>query len=304
MSQRKMDQEHEDLGLLQEMIEAVRAEEPVEAEWQTAQRNLMRKLESSRKENPIMSIVRTIGSTRMGWAAVSAIAVAAAVLVLVFNPLGSGPRDLYAAAMEQIHKARTMTVSYYSEALTFSGLDNVTPGTMEIAYKEPGHLRYTFQGEWCIVICDTMTGKSLTVYPQWKMSDEMNSTRNPNAPNIIDGLRSLPERADEVLEKREMDGRMVQGFRVNHIENEEMKNATVWVDVKSGDPVRIEGESDLHDPTDRSSGKTRTIRKVMSHFKFNIDLDDSLFDLTPPEGYSPGPLTRSRADRPQVEKGK
>jgi hypothetical protein len=58
----------------------------------------------------------------------------------------------------------------------------------------------------------------------------------------------------------------------------------------------------LGDPQDPSGQKIQTSHNVWSNFKFNKDLPDSLFDTTPPDGWSVGPLTRSRVDRPPVEK--
>jgi outer membrane lipoprotein-sorting protein len=295
----------DDLGFLQDMIEAVRSEAPDEAQWQAARRNLMAKLESSRRESWIMSTFRKIGYARIRWAAMSAVAVAAIALFVVFNPWGRGPRDLYAAAREQLHNARTMTVSYYSEALTFASLDNVTPGTMELAYKEPGRFRFTMEvGSWPVVlVVDHEAKKAVVLYPQAKMYDDMTFTPNREVAQLIDRLRSLPERADKVLGEQEMDGRTVQGFRVNQDKKaDDMKNLVVWVDVKTGDPVRMEGDSELGDPQDPSGQKIQTSHNVWSNFKFNKDLPDSLFDTTPPDGWSVGPLTRSRVDRPPVEK--
>lgn len=256
---------------------------------------------SSRKETTIMSLFRKSGSAKVRWAAASLVVAVAVALLVVLNPWGQGPARLYAEAVERIQTAGTMTVTYYSEALTFSSLDNVTPGTMEIACKEPAHFRMTFESGWYVIL-DHGANKGIMVYPNMKMYDEMDFTQNPAAGNVINDLRSLPDRADEVLEQREMDGRTVQGYRVDRLQGEEMKNAVVWVDVKTGDPVRIEGEYDLHDPNDPTGQRTRTINKAMSNFRFGVELDDALFDTTPPEGYSVGPRTRSRVDPPPVEK--
>lgn len=90
--------------------------------------------------------------------------------------------------------------------------------------------------------------------------------------NLIEQLRTLPDRADEVLEEQEMDGRAVQGFRVT----EDGLDKTIWVDVKTGDLVRVEAEF----------ANAPGMHAVMTDFQFNVNLDDSLFSLTPPEGYT------------------
>jgi len=69
-----------------------------------------------------------------------------------------------------------------------------------------------------------------------------------------------------------MDGRKVEGFRVtdNGMEKE------VWIDAETGDLVRIEGEF----------ANARGMKEVLSDFRFDVDLDDSLFSVEPPEGYT------------------
>jgi hypothetical protein len=99
----------------------------------------------------------------------------------------------------------------------------------------------------------------------------------PNDPaqqniNVIERLRSLPERADEELGTNEIDGREVQGFRIT----EEGLINSVWIDIQSRQLVLVEMEF-LNAP-----GMSGTI----SDFQFDVELDDSLFNLTPPDGYT------------------
>jgi len=88
--------------------------------------------------------------------------------------------------------------------------------------------------------------------------------------NLIEELRTLPDRADELLGEREMDGRRVLEFVVT----EEATRMTAWVDAETWDLVRVEAEM--------GPG----VRVVMTDFQFNVDLDDALFSLAPPEGYT------------------
>lgn len=292
MPEDRENHDESDLGFLQEMIDAVRTDAPEEAECRTAQRTLIETLESSRKENVIMSILRKTGSMKIRWAAASVIAAVAVVSVIVFAPWGGGAGDLYAAAVDQLNAARSLTFTFSSDE------DPGTATGMEMAYKEPGRLRYTFPtGDYTIM--DLKQRKAIMVKPArktyryWNFPDPTGEKRN----DVIDRLRSLPERADEVIEKREMDGRTVQGFRVNQVEEKGMNNVVVWVDVETKDPVRVEGES--------SEGHIgRTIRMIMRNFDFTADLDDALFDLTPPEGFSTRPIYQidpSQVDSTQID---
>jgi len=303
MSQPNMNRDDEDLGCLQEMIQAVRAEKPKEAEWQTARRNLMKKLETSRKENPIMNMLRRMaGLTRIRWAVALAAAAIVVGVVIGLNPWGKGPGDVFAAAVERLKNARTLSCTC---------VDDFNPAPIELAYKEPGRLRLTLQMglRSAVIVVDHETHKGIMLYPHDKWYDELTGSTNPELPNLIDDLRSLPTRADKELGKREIDGLTVLGFLV--IGGDalgELKNIEVWVDVKTGDTVRLEGDHQVNEvvigpngttvgPNGTTLSKTRTVRRIMSNFKFNPDLDDSLFDTNPPEGYTVGPLTLSRVDQ-------
>lgn len=89
---------------------------------------------------------------------------------------------------------------------------------------------------------------------------------------VVEKLRTLPSEADEVLGEKEIDGRLLQGFRVTQ---GDMIN-TAWIDSQTEQLVRVEIEY-------TSSPGMNTI---MTDFQFNVELDDSLFSLTPTEGYT------------------
>jgi hypothetical protein len=75
----------------------------------------------------------------------------------------------------------------------------------------------------------------------------------------------------ESLGKKEIDGRVVVGFRTLN----NMADMTLWADPQTARPVRIE----LAMPAHNSRG-------VMSNFRYDVALDPSLFSLEPPVGYT------------------
>jgi len=178
----------------------------------------------------------------------------------------------YAEIVERLHNARTLT--YTVETTT--PIESMPTMRMEIAFKEPGYMRMSAPGGF-VSIVDSIQGKCITILPPRKQFIEMEMSNLQKDPaqqniNVIERLRSLPERADEELGTREMDGRVVQGFRVT----EEGLINTVWIDTQTRDLVLVEMEF-LNAP-----GMSGTI----SDFQFDVELDDSLFNLTPPEGYT------------------
>jgi len=178
----------------------------------------------------------------------------------------------YAEVVERLHNARTLT--YIVE--TSASIEWMPSIKMEIAFKEPGYMRMAAPGGYVSII-DSIQGKGLTILPPKKQFVEIEMSNLQNDPaqqniNLIEKLRSLPERADEELGTREIDGREVQGFRIT----EEGLINSVWIDVQSRQLVLVEMEF-LNAP-----GMSGT----MSDFQFDVELDDSLFNLTPPDGYT------------------
>ena len=201
---------------------------------------------------------------------VTKIAAAAVIIIAVLIGLSflsdsvSITSTAYAEVVERLRNALTMT--YTSNGTT----------EIEIAFKKPGHMRTTMPGDYITVI-DWTQGKGLSTLPTRKQFIEMEMSNLSNDPaqqqfNVIEKLRTLPERADEELGTREIDGRVVQGFRVTE---EDVIN-TVWIDPQTHDLVRVETEF-INAPG---------MNVVMTDFQFDVELDDSLFSLTPPDGYT------------------
>jgi len=171
---------------------------------------------------------------------------------------------VFADVVERLHNARTMT--YTANATT----------EIEIAFKKPGYMRTTMPGGFVTVI-DWTQGKGLSTLPTRKQFIEMEMSNLPHDPaqqqfNVIEKLRTLPDRADEELGTSEIDGRVLQGFCVT---KEDVIN-TVWIDPQTRDLVRVETEF-INAPG---------MNVVMTNFQFDVELDDSLFSLTPPDGYT------------------
>lgn len=171
---------------------------------------------------------------------------------------------VFADVVERLHNARTMT--YTANATT----------EIEIAFKKPGYMRTTMPGGFVTVI-DWTQGKGISTLPTRNQFIEIEMSNLPHDPaqqqfNVIEKLRTLPDRADEELGTREIDGRVLQGFRVT---KEGVIN-TVWIDPQTRDLVRVETEF-INAPG---------MNVVMTDFQFDVDLDDSLFSLTPPDGYT------------------
>ncbi len=195
---------------------------------------------------------------------------AAAVIIIavmvVINQLGIPiESSAFAKVADRLRIARTLTY----RVTTSSSIE------MEMAFKEPGYMRITMPDGY-VTVADWTRSKALTILPPRKQFFEMDMSLN-NDPtqrqfDAIEKLRALPEKADEVLGTIEENGRVLQGYRVtqNGVVN------TVWIDADTEELVRVEAEFI----------NAIGMNAVMTDFCFDVDLDDSLFSLTPPAGYT------------------
>ena len=203
------------------------------------------------------------------------LATAAAIIVAVligFHTIGGSAGTVYADVVKQLQKARTLIYTVTST----TPVEGISATEIEVAFKEPGFMRMTMPGGYATVM-DWTTGKGLSIIPPRNQFLEMELGNMPDDAaqrefDAIEKLRTLPDRADEDLGEQIMDGRTVHGFRVT----EGSMIHTVWIDPKTRELILVEMEST------NIPGMSAT----MTDFQFNVELEDELFSLSPPEGYS------------------
>jgi len=206
-------------------------------------------------------------------------AAAAAIVITLMAGIAyfSGPIDMatraFADVAEQLRTARTLTYT----VITSTPIEGMATMRMQIVFKEPGYIRVTMPGGFVLII-DQMQKRGLSINALRKEFTEMDLSNLSADPSqissvfsTIEKLRTLPDRADEALGVKEADGRSLRGFRVS----EEGLNKIVWVDAKTWELVRVETEF----------ANALGPHTVMTDFQFNVNLDESVFTLTPPEGY-------------------
>jgi hypothetical protein len=147
----------------------------------------------------------------------------------------------------------------------------------EMAFKEPAYMRTT-TADGFVTIMDLTQVRGITIWPPRRqfIDFEASNFRHDPAKDpfvTVENLKAMPYEADQVLGKKDIDGRVLQGFRVV----EENVINTVWIDPKTRDLVRVEMEFT----------NAPGMNKIMTDFQFDVELDDSLFSLTPPEGFTP-----------------
>jgi len=87
--------------------------------------------------------------------------------------------------------------------------------------------------------------------------------------NIITDLQNDPDFSVEPLGEKEIDGRIAKGFRATAPDEE----LTIWADSQTALPIRTEQ-------------KWHQLQFTCTDFQFDIKMDESLFSMEIPEGYS------------------
>jgi hypothetical protein len=218
---------------------------------------------------------------RLALAAVVALAVILGLSLFT----GDGAGRTYAKVVDQLHNAHTLTFS----VVTRTGVESMPTVRIDFAYRDTGQLRTTTADGYVSVAEATATGvRGISLVPPTKsyVAFEMTNVPKDAAQDpwtTVEQLRALPAQASEVLGRREMDGRMLDGF----VAREDDATTTVWIDPKTGRLLRAEMEF----------ASAPGMSMTLSDFQFDVVLDDSFFSLQPPAGYTPVPVS---ADASQV----
>ena len=130
-----------------------------------------------------------------------------------------------------------------------------------------------------IVIVDYDTSQMLQLIPKQKTAilielKDIPETEKPEnvleeMRNIITELQNDPNVSVEPLGEKEIDGQIAIGFRATGPDGE----TTVWANPETALPIRMEQQ-------------WRQMQFVCTNFEFDVELDESLFSMEIPEGYS------------------
>ncbi len=153
------------------------------------------------------------------------------------------------------------------------------PVSLRVLFKEPALVRFERPGETASV-ADLKNHKRLVLdfrnktalLEEGKLSEGKEGGEGSPI-RMVEELRKLVEKEGKPAGKKRIGDVEAQGFLVKS-KGQEM---TVWADPKSKRPLRVE-------MTVRTGGVEA--RMVLDDFQLNPKLDDALFRLTPPDGYT------------------
>ena len=201
-------------------------------------------------------------------------ATAAAVLLIVSLSITLLPApSAYAHVVQGLRNAHTLAYTL----ITSTNAETGETVRTDWLFKDPGLLRTT-TADGYITILNHLQGKQLSLVPPLKqyITAEFDATVQNDASNqfaIIESLRHLPEKADEILGVSRIDGIDVEGYRVFGDD----VITTIWIDPENKELIQVE----------QGYPSSPGMNYVMNDISFNIELDDALFALTPPDNYTP-----------------
>jgi outer membrane lipoprotein-sorting protein len=147
-------------------------------------------------------------------------------------------------------------------------------------FKTPGLARSELEGpNRAVTVTDNNVRKSLTIDPSHKsallmdMPQQNDGTKRDFAAMMIDDIRRLAAKGGEPAGQRQFGNESANGFRLK----EKQVDYVVWVDPEMKVPVLIEMEGKMGPFSFHAS---------YADFEFDPKLDDALFRLEVPAGYT------------------
>ncbi|MGO8745161.1 MAG: LolA family protein [Thermoguttaceae bacterium] len=256
--------------------------------------------EGIRKADVIPSTVeRTRQMKRIAKFAVAAtILVALGILVSWMTTGGDSTNIAFAAVAKALDSVRTATCDFTQEIK--NPMDGKTQTIkMKSFFLAPSRERSEMSTSIgsakssSVLILDHQTMKGIILAPEKKLATtiDLSKSKKPSGPSnpfemvrqlVREGSGSLGQKV-ESLGKKEIDGHVAIGFRTRI----NMVDPAFWADPKTGRLIRVE--------VDFAGGNGHG---VMSNFRYDMELDRSLFSLEPPAGYT---VTNMQAKMPVEE---
>jgi len=212
--------------------------------------------------------------------------IAASIVIgafICFSEFGSLPHGTSVAFGQVIAYLRNAETVSFRMTIEQEGQE---PQTTYCWTMEPNHQRIEME-DGSVVIVDTFQGKSIALDPAGKKAYLMETVVAPkeilNYYDYIkkDLLENVLDGSQENLGETEIDGQKVVGFHVRRNDCE----ITVWASTANSMPVMIQSERVSHSETDKDQkGQATTV--TITDIVIGEELDESLFSLSPPKGFS------------------
>jgi len=268
-------------GALADAVQALRKAPVPDGPGSQRNAELLSSIEQAAKQTLITTLKERIRTMKR----ITRMTVAATLLVgllFLFSwmfPGNGSPALAFADVAEALAEVRTATCKIH---------DRGTKGREESKWlMAPGRTRMEFDNGQ-VEIEDHRKKKAIRLNPDKKLANVWDIDQwiviidFENPLEVLRGfvrdIKEGPKGDVEELGTKQIDGRTAVGFRLKVKGKNQDTEETVWADPKTGLPIRFEQIITSPGPSVDHS--------VFKDFRFNVKLDDSLFDVEPPEGYT------------------
>ncbi len=228
----------------------------------SAFRQKLENIEGKKKRNVITSVQRMFSKPIFKPAFVFAAIIG--LLIIGFNLLRVTTGDAYAVVAERLRNVQSITYVIEIAPLT----------EVEIGYKAPGLYRYATS--WGVEIIEDAVKEERMAFIHFLKCyfTEPDSDIVDEEPNFLDDLMALPEKANEELGEKEINGQGVRGYRVVKEEN----TFDIWINPNNEQLVHVdiniyEEDAVVH-------------HMAIKNIQINDEIPDSYFDFSVPDGYT------------------
>lgn len=195
---------------------------------------------------------------------------------LVLIPRQSGANRVFAVAADQLRSSQSLAYTIILNAEPYVAVD--------FSYLAPGYRRINCS--WGIEVrVDGSADKQLVLMHatrKYLVDSRKQAESLANAEDIAKQLRSLPPAADELLGEQLAGGKRLIGYRLRkappNIGISGLEAIDIWIDAGTH-------EADRAVITIQEEGKA-THKMYIQNIRTGAEIDRSLFDLTPPAGYT------------------
>ena len=206
---------------------------------------------------------------------ITKLAAAAAIIIAVFIGIHQfgGSTPAFAEVVQSLLNIQTATFKMSME------VEGVPPQKFDCMYAEPVRMRQTAQDNNTIVISDFQQGKIVTLMPVQNKAIIVEMENMPEDQGKFNMFREIRKHLQEAqdtedesvqfLGEKKINGLTVIGYHVQ----KPAVDITVWADPQTKLPVEM---------TNTSGPTTYTMTDIV----FDVELDESLFSLEIPEGYT------------------
>jgi outer membrane lipoprotein-sorting protein len=211
----------------------------------------------------------------------AALAAAAGLSYLAFSPRVEATVT-FAEVVQKLHDAHTLSIRFSTQIPEMPGKKGPIKITGREYYKDPGLFRSESEPPQAVVtIMDTNQGKILSLDPSskiamlqdWKPDADLQRRLRDRAGNQIEQLRAMAGNDGKPAGKRRIGDVEAQGFRVENAGT----TWTAWIDPERKLPLLM--ETTIHI-------MNQDMPATLSDFQIDPKLDDSLFRLETPQGYT------------------